>query len=152
MITTRQINVNLAKEKLKQRHATTKDIDAGVRVEPPKEPIKPRGISTTTLPDVADIAEKKRRDDIMAERKLAVKDEKKIVMAGKDREIEIITAPASIEDFPYFAKLDKRPEEKKPWKEMTDEEKKIAMKERTAKMMTTKARKKKEKNEKVATG
>ena len=138
MITTRQINVNLAKEKLKQRHATTKDIDAGVRVEPPKEPIKPRGVSTTTLPDVADIAEKKRRDDIAAEKKLAMKDEKKIVIAEKEKALGEIKLP-----------LEKTPEligdEKKPWKEMIDEEKKVAIKERTAKMMATKARKKKEK-------
>ena len=78
MITTREINVNMSKEKLKLRHVTTKGIDAGVRVEPPKTPIKARGVSTTTLPDVADIAEKKRRDDILAEtRKLEIKDEKK---------------------------------------------------------------------------
>ena len=69
MITTKQINVNLGKGKIKLRQATTKNIDAGLRVEPPKEPIKPRGISTTSLPDIADIAEKRRRDEIMAERK-----------------------------------------------------------------------------------
>jgi len=114
MITTRQINVDLTKGKLKLRRATTKDIDAGVRVEPPKEPIKPRSVSTTTLPDVADMAEKKRRDDIAVEKKLAMKDEKKIVMADK-----------------------------KPWKEMTDEEKKVEYKERAKRAAATRAAKKK---------
>lgn len=71
MITTRQIDVNLEKGKLKHRHVTTKDINAGVRVEPPKEPIKPRSITTATLPDVADIADKKKRAEIVAERKKA---------------------------------------------------------------------------------
>ena len=69
MITTRQINVDLAKEKLKLRRITTKNIDAGLKVEPPKAKIKPRGLSTTMLSDVADIAEKKRRDDIAKEKK-----------------------------------------------------------------------------------
>ena len=71
MITTRQIDVNLEKGKLKHRHVTTKDINAGVRVEPPKEPIKPRSITTNVLPDVADIAEKKKRAEIVTERKKA---------------------------------------------------------------------------------
>ena len=78
MITTREIdvrlhraNVNLEKAKLKHRQVTTKNINAGVRVEPPKEPIKPRSVTTATFPDVADIAEKKKRDDIMAEAKKA---------------------------------------------------------------------------------
>jgi len=111
MITTRQVNVNLDRGKVKLRHVTTKDIDVGVRVEPPKEPIKKKSIATittTTLPDVADMAEKKRRDDIAAEKKaitgieietaistfasltlsdedkkLEIKDEKKITMAEK---------------------------------------------------------------------
>lgn len=85
MITTREINVNLSKGKLKLRQSTTKDVDASIRVEPPKEPIKTRGVSTTTLPDVADIVEKKRRDDIAIEQKLAMKDEKKVVMVEKSK-------------------------------------------------------------------
>ena len=76
MITTRQIDVNLEKGKLKHRQVTTKNVNAGVRVEPPKEPIKPRSVTTAALPDVADIAEKKKRDDIMAERKKAEVEEK----------------------------------------------------------------------------
>ena len=68
MITTRGLKVEPPKgASLKQRQVTTKTVDASIRVEPPKEPIKRRGISTTSLPDVADIVEKKRRDDIMAE-------------------------------------------------------------------------------------
>ena len=88
MITTRQVNVDLNKGKLKLRRATTKDINAGVRVEPPKEQIKPRSVSTTTLPDVADMAEKKRRDDIAVEKKLAMKDEKKIATVEGPKLVE----------------------------------------------------------------
>jgi len=76
MITTKQINVNLAKEKLKLRHVTTKDIDVSVKVKLPKEPIKPKSVTTTTLPDVADIAEKKRRDDIAKEKKIVMAEKK----------------------------------------------------------------------------
>jgi len=166
MITTRQINVNLSKGKLKLRHVSTRNINAGVRVEPPKEPIKPRGVTTTTLPDVADIMEKKRRDDIMAERKLAMKDEKKIVMAEKkkfdegdaiykDEKDELIVKEKpekTIEEFVREAgvKIIKtdgqadiviKDEEKKPWKEMTDEEKKIEYKERAKRAATTRAAK-----------
>ena len=88
MITTRQIDVNLKKSKLKHRQVTTKNINAGVRVEPPKEPIKPRSVTTATLPDVADIAEKKKRDDIMAEAK---KTENKIVEIVVEAGEKIIT-------------------------------------------------------------
>jgi len=83
MITTREINVNLTRGKLKLRQSTTKNVDASSRVEPPKGKIKPRGISTTTQADVADIAEKKRRDDIAKEKKIAMRDAKKIVIAKK---------------------------------------------------------------------
>ena len=151
MITTRQINVNLSKGKLKLRHVSTKGIDAGVRVEPPKEPIKPRGVTSTTLADVADIREKKRRDDIMAERKLAMKDEKKIVIAEKkDKQ-----AFSMVNDFPKTPKevkeawekpnfqKDMIAKEKKPWKEMTDEEKKVEYKERAKRAAATRAAKKK---------
>jgi len=72
MITTREINVNLEKGHKLER-ATTKNIDASIKVELPKEPIKTQSISTTTLADIADIAEKKRRDEIMAERKVIAK-------------------------------------------------------------------------------
>ena len=170
MITTKQINVNLAKEKLKLRHVTTKGIDAGVQVEPPKAPIKPRGVTTTTLADVADIAEKKRRDDIAAEQKFAMKDEKKIVINEKgeankgfakgdavcQKEPEIITAPAIVkdeEDTPIrldeigspAIEIDK---EKKPWKEMTDAEKSEEVKRRAVKAKATRAKKKKERQRK----
>ena len=63
MITTRQVNVDLAKEKLKLRGVSTKNIDANSRVEPPKAKIKPRGVTSTTLADVEDIREKKRREN-----------------------------------------------------------------------------------------
>ena len=111
MLTTKDINVNLSRGKLKLRHVTTKDIDAGVRVEPPKAPIKKQSITTTTLQDVADIAEKKRRDDIAKEKKLAMKDEKKIVIAKKPKLIE----PSR----ELMAELTK-----KPWNKMNAKERK----------------------------
>ena len=145
MITTRQVNVNLAKEKLKLRHVTTKDIDAGVRVEPPKEPIKKKSIvtiSTTTLPDVADIAEKKRRDDIMAERKA---EDKKAVEKVSPRIIEPSKEPIVTSIFPLEMKETTK---KKPWKETTDEEKKVKYKERAKRAKATReANKKKDKSQ-----
>lgn len=69
MITTKEINVNLDKGRPKLKRITTKDIDANIKIKPPKEPVKTQSISTRALADIADIAEKKRRDDIMAERK-----------------------------------------------------------------------------------
>jgi len=167
MITTKQINVNLSKGKIKLRHVTTKDIDAGVRVEPPKAPIKKKSlatITTTTLPDVADVAEKKRRDDIAEEKKLAMKDEKKIVMVEKEKveegdavykdekgELVVKEKPEkTIEEFAREAGAKlvstdipiEHKAEKKPWKEMTDEEKKVVYKERAVKAKATRARKK----------
>ena len=129
MITTKEINVDLAKEKLKLRGVTTKDIDAGVKVEPPKAKIKPRGVSTTNMADVADIAEKKKRDDIMVERKLAMKDEKKIVMAEKEEIIEpmeTITHPVA-KDIKVGKTTTGEYEvevEKKPWNKMNAKERK----------------------------
>ena len=126
MITSRQINVNLTRGKLKLRQVTTKDINPGIRVEPPKEPIKPRGVSTTTQADVVDIAEKKRRDDIakekkalevarkkaeVAEKKLAMKDAKKIVIAEKPKLVD----PSK----ELMAELTK-----KPWNKMNAKERK----------------------------
>ena len=136
MITTREINVNLTRGKLKLRQSTTKNVNASIRVEPPKGKIKPRGISTTTQADVADIAEKKRRDDIaaekkvletaekkarkqaeVAEKKLAMKDEKKIVIAEKPKLVE----PSS----ELMAELTK-----KPWNKMNAKERKEYQKEK----------------------
>lgn len=82
MITTREINVDLSKGG-KLNRVTTEDIDASPKVKLPKKPVKAKGISTSNIADVGDILEKKRRDDIAEEKKLAMKDEKKIVMAEK---------------------------------------------------------------------
>jgi len=79
MITTREINVDLSKRGKLDR-VTTKDIDASPKVKFPKKPVKAKGISTSNIADVADIREKKRRDDIAKEKKLAIKDEKKIML------------------------------------------------------------------------
>ena len=112
MITTKQITVNLDRGKLKLRYVTTKNIDAGIRVEPPKAPIKKRSLTTHTMQDVADEAEKKRRDDIMAEKKLAIKDEKKIVITEKRTKGEFKPSKEFIEAM------------KKPWNKMNAKERK----------------------------
>jgi len=137
MITTREINVNLTRGKLKLRQSTTKNIDASLKVEPPKGKIKPRGISTTTQADVADIAERKRRDDIAvekkvleaAEKKLAMKDEKKIVIVEKETTTEpmiTITHPVA-KDIKVGKTTTREYEievEKKPWNKMNAKERK----------------------------
>lgn len=71
MITTREINVDLRKGSKLDR-VTTKDVDASPKVKFPKKLVKAKGISTSNIADVADILEKKRRDDIAEEKKLAV--------------------------------------------------------------------------------
>jgi len=119
MITTKQINVNLSREKLKLRHVTTKDVDIGVRVEPPKEPIKKKSlaiITTTTLPDVADVAEKKRRDDIAVEKKLAMKDEKKLTINKKGEANKGFAKGDAV-----YQEKEKGPKLVKPSKELTVE-------------------------------
>lgn len=152
MITTKQINVNLSRGKLKLRRVTTKDVDASLRVEPPRQPLKLKNIpsiTTTTLSDVADIAEKKRRDDIAKEKKLAMGDEKKIAIVEKkatpvikidDRKLVSLIAD-EIAQMPPIA-------EKKSWKDMSDDEKKIAYKERAQRAKATREAKKKKKDEK----
>ena len=69
MITTRQIDADNPKKAEKLKQATTKDVDASIpRTENPN-PQKSVNVSTRNITDVADIAEKKRRDAIMAEKK-----------------------------------------------------------------------------------
>lgn len=88
MLTTRQISVKLPKDRIKLNRITTKDIDASIKVELPKKPIKTQIVSTTNLPDIADIAEKKRRDDIMAESKAMVRKAWKD-MTDEERKIDV---------------------------------------------------------------
>jgi len=133
MITTREIDVYRKRANLKHRQVTTKTVDASIRIEPPKEPIKKRGISTTSLPDVADIMEKKRRDDIMAE----VKKAKKKASVSKIMAQTVEQGKTTIEALATTLKPDK-----KPMKEMTAEKKKAAMKERMAKVRAAKKKKK----------
>jgi len=90
MITTREINVNLGKGR-KLGRITTKDIDASIKVEQPKDKaIKTPIISTHNMADVADIAEKRRRDEIMASiktnnKKLDMKEKMAKVRAAKGK-------------------------------------------------------------------
>lgn len=91
MITTKDINVILEKGQGKLKQMTTKDVDASIKVVQPKEPVKPKIISTHSMADVADIMDKKKRDDIMAQRKAnrAIKaDEEKIVMVEINKKRE----------------------------------------------------------------
>ena len=117
MITTRGIFVKLEKGRKQFLRVTTKDIDASIKVKPPKDRVgKDPMISTNKLGDVADVTAKKRRDDIMAERKRLEK-----------------------------TKVKKKPEKvKKAWKEMTDDEKKVVMAERMVKVRAAKGKDKKE--------
>lgn len=69
MITTREINVILKKAQRKFIGITTKNVDASIRTPLPAEkPVKSSFVSTHNQADAADIAEKKRRDEIMKER------------------------------------------------------------------------------------
>ena len=126
MKTTRDINVDLSRGRLKLRHVTTKNIDVGVRVEPPKAPIKKQSLTTTTMQDVADIAEKKRRDDIMKERKLAMKDEKKLTINKKGEANKGFTKGDAV-----YQKKEKI--EKKPWNKMNAKERKAYQAEKARK-------------------
>ncbi len=134
MITTGSIKVNLSEGQAKLKRVTTRNVDASIKVEHPTQ--KPVALSTRNLPDVADIVEKKRRDDIMAERKLAEKDEKKVVMVEK-----VIVHPVTKDikvgkttTGEYEVEL-----EKKPWNKMNAKERKEHQAE--------KARKNKEKDD-----
>lgn len=183
IVTTRNIDVNLHKGPRRLKQTTTKKVDASIRVKQPKNPQKPVSLSTAELPDVQDIKDKKKRDDIMEQRKLYLKDQKMVKINEKkktkvgigpvafkrgnavyDEKGDLVImekAGKTIEEFAEQAGaeliISKEKEEKKPWKDMTEEErhvamteqvemtdeekKKIAMKERMAKVRA--ARKKK---------
>ena len=72
MITTRQIEADNPKKEEKLKQATTKDIDTTPPMPKNLNPQKATQVSTRNIEDVADIAEKKRRDEIMAEKGIAV--------------------------------------------------------------------------------
>ena len=73
MITTREINVILKKGQRKLKGITTKTVDASIRLPLPIEKkIKSPIASTHNIADVKDIAEKKLRDEIMAQRKASM--------------------------------------------------------------------------------
>ncbi|MCK4825600.1 hypothetical protein KA005_58165 [bacterium] len=115
MITTRQIFVKLAKGRKQFLRVTTKDIDASIKVKLPKDRVgKGPMVSTNKLGDVADIEAKKRRDDIMVEKK-------------RLEETKVKKKPAKV---------------KKAWKDMTDEEKEVVMAERMAKVRAAKGKNK----------
>ena len=140
MITTKDVDVDLEKGIARLDQKTTKDIDVSFKPDKPKketkpkEVIRPQSISTHNMQDVADILEKKKRDEIIAEmKKLDKKDEKKLIMTDEKKTILINNEGDSV-----IAK-------RKPWKEMTDEEKKVAYKERAKRAKITREAKKKKK-------
>lgn len=153
MITTRGIFVKLGMGRKQFSRVTTKDVDASIRVEPPKRGANKRPIvSTNKLADVSDISGKARRDKIMAEREvLDIKDAKKEAEKKKKEE----QGPKLVEPSEELKAELKEAESKlamtesmevvrKHWKDMTDEEKKDAYKERAKKAKATREAKKKE--------
>lgn len=68
MITTKNIKVDLSKQAGRLKQVTTKTIDASIPTVKNPNPVKAKTVSTGTIEDVADIAEKKRRDEIMVEK------------------------------------------------------------------------------------
>lgn len=99
MITTRDIKVdlNLGKRPLKQ--VTTKSVDVYVKPGKP-EPTK-IAVSTHTIEDVADIAEKARRDKIAAQKK-----EQNEIIASLEG--ESIDGKPSIDSTKYSEKKEKK--------------------------------------------
>ncbi len=69
ILTTSKINVKLEEGQRKFKRTTTKTVDASIKVEQPKVPTKPQSISTRDIMDVGDAIEKKKRVDIIAQRK-----------------------------------------------------------------------------------
>lgn len=97
MITTRDIKVdlNIGRRPLKQK--TTKEVDVYVKQGKPK-PSK-IAVSTHNIEDVADIAEKKRRDDITAQRKV------KFVEPSKELTVELKAAEKKLANKEKMAKV-----------------------------------------------
>ena len=102
MITTRNVTAQRPKRREKLVFTTTKTIEH----KEPKVPVipkeKPVSITTGSIGDVQDIADKKKRDDIMKERKAFKAGD--MVFCSKTGEFvkqvepEIITAPAIVKD------------------------------------------------------
>lgn len=113
MITTRDINVDLSRGKRPLSQKTTKDVD--VYVKPGKPKPTRIAVSTHNIESVQAIAEKKRRDKIAKQR---------------EKGIKIITAPAIIKD------------KEGNLISTIDEQKKLANKEKMAKVRAAKGKKK----------
>lgn len=113
----------------KLSNVTTKDIDASIKATQPKRPVKAETVTTTSMPDLADIAEKKRRDAIMVEKK---EWEKKIKMAKR---IKPNKKPDKFFDHSYQNAVE-------ALKEISiKDDKKLAMKEKMAKVRAAKGKK-----------
>ena len=144
MIQTRDIFVKLGIGRRKLDRVTTKSVDASSKITKPKgAPKKSQFITTADVDNEDDRAEMNKRLEIIAQRKKAsstkADDEKKVKM------MEEIAAQAGV----IIGKTDKEKkdiamkDEKKPWKEMTDDEKKVAYKERALRAKATREAKKK---------
>ena len=72
MITTRNIKAEIPRQEGRLKQVTTKDINVNVKVPESPNLQKTAQVSTHNIADVEDIAEKKRRDAIMVEKKMAI--------------------------------------------------------------------------------
>lgn len=154
--TTRGLFVKLDNQKRKLQRVTTKTIDASIKImKPKKDRPKPTVISTRDIGDLNDLAEKKKRDKISKERKAEArkarkeaKKEKKKVPGYKpppeDSRRPNKPTPAPPEKKVKLVEPSEglKIELKKAWKDMSDAEKKIVMKERMAKARESKKKKK----------
>lgn len=95
MITTRDLKPEVGMRPTSLRIKTTKEIDVHVKTGKP-QPTK-IAASTHTIEDVADIAEKKRRDEIMAARQVIMTGQKaaEIMSAAAEQGKTIVGALAS---------------------------------------------------------
>lgn len=143
MISTKDMNIALAKRKRLER-VTTKDIDASIKVIKPKkeERMKSPLISTHNIGSVEEVEDKKKRDEILAQRKGFTEDDpvylnKDGVLVPNEKEEETIKKHMEDIDGKRF----KTTEDMNL--EMRDD-KKVAMAERMAKARETKKDKKDE--------
>lgn len=150
MITTRDIFVKLGIGRPKLKNLTTKDIDASIRITKPKGvPKKSQFITTGDVDNEEDRAERRKRLEIIAERKK--KTVKKVVKEKKTKEekiiepMETITHPVAK---PIMKPVTTAGEQeikinKKPWKEMSTAERSIEGKRRAQVAKANKAKREK---------
>lgn len=80
MVNTNKINPELGKGKEELTGITTKAIDASIKVDKPKEPVKNQALSTNKVGDVTDIADRAKRLKVLKQ-----KEEYKKKVKAKER-------------------------------------------------------------------